>query len=144
MDVVVGTRSAVFSPIEDLGLIVIDEEHDASYKQEESPRYHGRDAAIVRGRHANALVVLGSATPSMETYNNAKIGKYEQVVLPQRVLQRSLPEVKIVDMRNELAATGPDTVISNELLRGHRCYVGSVDKRSSVQTVALLLLSIEV
>ena len=134
VDVVVGTRSAVFSPIEDLGLIVVDEEHDASYKQEESPRYHGRDAAIVRGRQANVLVVLGSATPSMETYNNAKIGKYEQVVLPQRVLQRSLPDVKIVDMRNELVATGPDTVISNDLLRG-------LEDRLRRKQQALLLLN---
>jgi len=134
VDVVVGTRSAVFSPIEDLGLIVVDEEHDASYKQEESPRYHGRDAAIMRGRHVDVLVVLGSATPSMETYNNAKIGKYEQVVLPQRVLQRSLPEVKVVDMRNELAATGPDTVVSNELLRG-------LEDRLRRKQQALLLLN---
>ena len=118
VDVVVGTRSAVFAPLDGLGLIVVDEEHDASYKQDESPRYHGRDAAIVRGRQANVLVVLGSATPSMETFNNAKIGKYERVVLPQRVFQRPLPDVKVIDMRHELAATGPATVISNDLARG--------------------------
>jgi len=118
VDVVVGTRSAVFAPLDGLGLIVVDEEHDAAYKQEESPRYHGRDAAIVRGRQANALVVLGSATPSMETFNNAKIGKYERVVLPQRVFQRPLPDVKVIDMRHELATTGPGTVISNDLAYG--------------------------
>ena len=116
VDVVVGTRSAVFAPLDGLGLIVVDEEHDASYKQDESPRYHGRDAAIVRGRQANVLVVLGSATPSMETFNNAKIGKYERVVLPQRVFQRPLPDVKVIDMRHELAATGPATAVSYQHL----------------------------
>ncbi len=81
VDVVVGTRSAVFAPLERLGLIIVDEEHDASYKQEEAPRYHGRDVAIVRGSRERALVVLGSATPSMETYQNAVSGKYARVSL---------------------------------------------------------------
>ena len=118
VDVVVGTRSAVFAPVDDLGLVVVDEEHDVSYKQEESPRYHGRDAAIIRGRQAGALVVLGSATPSMETYHNAMIGRYERVVLPQRVLERPLPSVEIVDMRAELAAQGTEAVFSAALLDG--------------------------
>src|SRR5947199_622532 len=86
VDIVVGTRSAVFAPLEHVGLIVVDEEHDGSYKQDESPRYNGRDVAIVRGQRAGALVVLGSATPSMESYHHAMTGKYDRVVLERRVL----------------------------------------------------------
>jgi primosomal protein N' (replication factor Y) len=115
VDIVVGTRSAVFAPLEQVGLIVVDEEHDSSYKQEESPRYNGRDVAIVRGRHAGALVVLGSATPSMESYHNAVAGKYERVVLERRVLDRPLAAVAIVDMREEYAAEGPDVILSRAL-----------------------------
>ncbi len=115
VDVVVGTRSAVFAPIEDLGLIVVDEEHDGSYKQEEIPRYNGRDVAIVRAQRAGALIVLGSATPSMETYHNAVAGKYERIVLERRVLDRPLARVTIVDMREEYAAAGPDVILSAPL-----------------------------
>ena len=115
VDVVVGTRSAVFAPIERLGLIVVDEEHDGSYKQEESPRYNGRDVAIVRGQRAGALVVLGSATPSMESYHHAMTGKYERVVLERRVLDRPLASVTVVDMREEYAADGPDVILSRAL-----------------------------
>jgi len=115
VDVVVGTRSAVFAPVERLGLIVVDEEHDASYKQEESPRYHGRDVAIVRGQRAGALVVLGSATPSMESYYHTTTGRYERVVLEKRVLDRPLAAVTIVDMREEYAERGPDVVLSRAL-----------------------------
>jgi primosomal protein N' (replication factor Y) len=115
VDVVVGTRSAVFAPLERLGLIVVDEEHDASYKQEESPRYHGRDVAIIRGQRAGALVVLGSATPSMESYYNATTGRYERVVLEKRVLDRPLAAVTVVDMREEYANLGPDVVLSRAL-----------------------------
>jgi primosomal protein N' (replication factor Y) len=115
VDVVVGTRSAVFAPIERLGLIVVDEEHDGSYKQEESPRYNGRDVAIVRGQRAGALVVLGSATPSMESYHHAMTGKYERVVLERRVLDRPLASVTVVDMREEYAAAGPDVILSRAL-----------------------------
>ncbi len=81
VDVVVGTRSAVFAPLERLGLVIVDEEHDTSYKQEEAPRYHGRDVAIVRAQQEGALVVLGSATPSMESYQHAQSGKYVKVAL---------------------------------------------------------------
>ena len=115
IDVVVGTRSAVFAPLEGVGLIIVDEEHDGSYKQDESPRYHGRDVAIVRGKRANALVVLGSATPSMESGYNASIGRYERIVLERRVLDRPLASVTIVDMREEFAAAGPDLVLSRAL-----------------------------
>jgi primosomal protein N' (replication factor Y) len=121
VDVVVGTRSAVFAPVHSLGLIIVDEEHDGSYKQEESPRYHGRDVAIVRGRQAGALVVLGSATPAMESFHNAQNGRYELVALHRRVLDRPMAAVQIVDMREEYAANGPDVILSAPLcdaLRG--------------------------
>ena len=117
VDVVVGTRSAVFAPLDCVGLIVVDEEHDASYKQEEIPRYNGRDVAIVRGQRAGALVVLGSATPSMETYHHAMSGKYDRVVLERRVLDRPLASVSVIDMREEYAADGPDVILSR-MLRG--------------------------
>ena len=115
VDVVVGTRSGVFAPVERLGLIVVDEEHDASYKQEETPRYHGRDVAIMRAQQANALVVLGSATPSMESYHNAKTGRYSLFAIGQRVLERPLATVHVVDMREEMAADGADVVLSTAL-----------------------------
>jgi primosomal protein N' (replication factor Y) len=115
VDVVVGTRSAIFTPLPDVGLIVVDEEHDGSYKQEESPRYHGRDVAVVRGRAAEALVVLGSATPSLESYHNAQNGRYELIALKKRVLDRPLAQVRIVDMREEYAAEGPDVILSSPL-----------------------------
>ena len=115
VDVVVGTRSAVFAPIVNLGLIVVDEEHDGSYKQEESPRYHGRDVAVVRARSAGALIVLGSATPSLESYHNAQGGRYELIALRRRVLDRPMADVKIVDMRAEFAAEGPGVIISTRL-----------------------------
>jgi len=112
---VVGTRSAVFAPVADLALIIVDEEHDSSYKQEETPRYHARDIAVVRAKMADAVVVLGSATPSLESYYNAKKNKYALVELPDRVEQRLLPEVEIVDMRQEFQETGQEQVISRKL-----------------------------
>jgi len=115
IDVVVGTRSAVFAPLPQVGLIIVDEEHDASYKQDESPRYNGRDVAIVRGQRAGALVLLGSATPSMETHYHAMNAKYERVTLERRVLDRPLAAVTIVDMREEYAAEGPDVILSRPL-----------------------------
>jgi primosomal protein N' (replication factor Y) len=124
VDVVVGTRSAVFAPLERLGLIIVDEEHDSSYKQEESPRYHGRDVAIVRAQRAGALVVLGSATPSMESYHNAMCGRYDRVVLERRVLDRPLASVAVVDMREEYAALGPDVVVSRPLRRALEARLG--------------------
>ena len=112
---VVGTRSAVFAPVADLALIIVDEEHDSSYKQEETPRYHARDIAVMRARMANAVVVLGSATPSLESYFNAKKSKYALVELPDRVEQRPLPEVEIIDMRLEFQETGQEQVVSRKL-----------------------------
>lgn len=118
VDVVVGTRSAVFAPLDRLGLIVIDEEHDSSYKQEESPRYNGRDVAVMRASMEGALVVLGSATPSMESFQNAANGKYARIALERRVLDRPLASVRIVNMRDEMQEQGPDAVISRELAEG--------------------------
>jgi primosomal protein N' (replication factor Y) len=112
---VVGTRSAVFAPVADLALLIVDEEQDSSYKQEETPRYHARDVAVVRAKMANSVVVLGSATPSLESYFNAKKNKYALVELPDRVEQRPLPEVEIVDMRQEFQETGQEHVISRKL-----------------------------
>ncbi|HUA14280.1 MAG TPA: primosomal protein N' [Verrucomicrobiae bacterium] len=112
---VVGTRSAVFAPVSDLALIIVDEEHDASYKQEETPRYHARDVAVMRAKMGNAVVVLGSATPSLESYFNARKDKYSLIELPDRVEQRPLPEVEIVDMRQEFQETGQEQVISRKL-----------------------------
>ena len=134
VDVVVGTRSAVFAPLDSIGLVVVDEEHDASYKQEESPRYHGRDAAIIRGRDSGALVVLGSATPSMETYHNAVTGRYALATLSARVWERPLPEVRVVDMRDVMASEGADAVISTTLLE-------ALETRLDNREQSLLLLN---
>ncbi|HEY3380361.1 MAG TPA: primosomal protein N' [Vicinamibacterales bacterium] len=118
VDVVVGTRSAVFAPLRSVGLIIVDEEHDGSYKQEDTPRYHGRDVAVMRGKREDALVVLGSATPSIESYQNATTGRYEMVTMTRRVLDRPLAHVTIVNMRDEFAERGPDVVLSQPLLEG--------------------------
>ena len=115
VDVVVGTRSAVFAPLHDVGLIIVDEEHDGSYKQEESPRYSGRDVAVMRGRQAGSLVVLGSATPSLESYHNALNRRYELLTLEKRVLDRPLAAVRVVDMREQFATEGPDVILSSPL-----------------------------
>ncbi len=99
--VVVGTRSAVFAPLENLGLIIVDEEQESSYKQEETPRYNGRDTAVYRAHLENAAVLLGSATPSLESYHNARAGKYHLLQLTSRVENRPLAEVRVVDLREE-------------------------------------------
>jgi primosomal protein N' (replication factor Y) len=113
---VVGTRSAVFAPVPDLALIVVDEEHDHSYKQDETPRYHARDVAVMRAKMNNAVVVLGSATPSLETYYNAQQGKYRLLELAERIEKRPLPEVQIIDMRAEFQRTKQDHVLSEQLV----------------------------
>ena len=115
--VVVGTRSAVFAPLKDLGLILVDEEHDSSYKQEETPRYHGRDVAVMRAKLEGAAGVLGSATPSLESWANADKGRYERVEMTARVEDRPLPDVELVDMREEFRATGQDAVFSRRLVQ---------------------------
>jgi primosomal protein N' (replication factor Y) len=112
--VVVGARSAVFAPISDLGIVVVDEEHDGSYKQDESPRYNGRDVAVVRARLEGCPVLLGSATPSVESHANALRGKYTRLVLPQRIGPQGLPRVEIVDRRAVLRAGG-DAILSPPL-----------------------------
>ncbi len=112
---VVGTRSAVFAPVSDLALMIVDEEQDPSYKQEEMPRYHARDIAVMRAKMANAVVVLGSATPSLESYFNARRNRYTLLELPDRVEKRPLPEVEIIDMRQEFQETGSEQVISRKL-----------------------------
>ena len=98
--IVIGARSAVFAPVDPLGLIIVDEEHEYSYKQEEAPRYNARDVAVVRAQKENAVVVLGSATPSMESFYNAQKGKYKLLELRQRVDHKKMPIVRVVDMRH--------------------------------------------
>ena len=115
---VVGTRSAIFAPLENVGLIIVDEEQESSYKQEETPRYHGRDVAIVRAKMENAVALLGSATPSMETYQHAREGKYELLSLTSRVADRSLASVEIVDLREEFQHTHQTSPISSKLHAG--------------------------
>ncbi|MBU5594609.1 primosomal protein N' [Amphibacillus sp. MSJ-3] len=112
--VVVGARSAIFAPFENLGLIIIDEEHEASYKQEDHPRYHVKDVAIKRAEHHNCPVVLGSATPSLETFARAKKGVYQLLQMPERSNFSEMPEVDIIDMRDELHA-GNRTIFSRKL-----------------------------
>jgi len=116
--VVVGTRSAVFAPLENVGLIIVDEEQENSFKQEETPRYHGRDVAIVRAKMEGALALLGSATPSMETYHHAREGKYELLTLASRVAERSLASVEIVDLREDFQQTHKHSPISAALHAG--------------------------
>ena len=118
--VVVGTRSGVFAPVRNLGLIVVDEEHDASYKQEETPRYHGRDVAIVRAQAADACVVLGSATPSLESRFNAQSGKYTLLEIPERIAERPMPTVQVIDMRQEFLETRKHVIISRALIEAIR------------------------
>ena len=132
--IVVGTRSAVFAPLTDLGLIIVDEEHDTSFKQEETPRYHGRDVAVMRGKREGTLVVLGSATPSLESRQNAATGRYARVVLEKRVQDRPLASVSVVDMRLEYAEFGPDVILSGRLKN-------ALTKRLEAGQQALILLN---
>ncbi len=113
--IVIGARSAIFAPIEPLGLIVVDEEHEHTYKQEEAPRYHARDVAIVRGQMENAVVVLGSATPSLESYYNCRKGKYTLLELPERVDNQKMPHVRVVDMRQAARKEKGTPIFSEQL-----------------------------
>ena len=112
----IGARSGVFAPLENLGLVIVDEEHEGAYKQDSDPRYHGRDTAIMRAVKANAVIVLGSATPSMESYYNAKSGKYTYLEMSQRVSGRPLASVEVVDMREVFKAKGKTSVFADEVL----------------------------
>ena len=116
--IVIGARSALFAPLKKLGLIVVDEEHEGSYKQDSSPRYHARDVAVVRAKIEGCSVILGSATPSLESIHNTKIGKYELIELKERVDNCSLPLIRIIDLKNEsrnLSKAGGPAIISERL-----------------------------
>lgn len=113
--IVIGARSAIFAPVHPLGLIIVDEEHEHTYKQEEAPRYHARDVAIVRGQLEGAVVVLGSATPSLESYYNARRGKYTLLELPERVDGRKMPYVRVIDMREAAHKTKGIPIFSGQL-----------------------------
>ena len=114
--VVIGTRSAVFAPVQNLGLIIVDEEHDSSYKQEETPRYNGRDVAVMRAKLLDISVVLGSATPSLESWNNAQTQRYTLLRMDERVANRPLPAIELVDMRAEFRDTGTEHIFSRRLI----------------------------
>jgi primosomal protein N' (replication factor Y) (superfamily II helicase) len=118
--IVVGTRSAIFAPAPNLGLVIVDEEHDQSYKQEETPRYNARDVAVMRAKIEGAVVVLGSATPSLESWQNSAAGKYMRIEMRDRVMNRPLPEVELIDMRQEFQQTGLDQLFSRALVEQTR------------------------
>lgn len=113
--IAIGARSAIFAPVEPLGLIIVDEEHEHTYKQEEAPRYHARDVAIVRAQMESAVVVLGSATPSLESFYNCKRGKYTLLELPERVDNQKLPHVRVVDMRQAARKEKGNLIFSPQL-----------------------------
>jgi primosomal protein N' (replication factor Y) len=113
--IVIGARSAVFAPLKNLGLIVVDEEHETTYKQEEAPRYHARDVAVVRAKIEKCVVVLGSATPSLESYHNASVGKYRLLTLTQRVDQKQMPLMRVVDLRQERRKEKKAAILSEKL-----------------------------
>ncbi len=115
--IVIGTRSAVFVPIQNLGLIIVDEEHESTYRQQDSPHYNARDTAIVRAQKQSAVVVLGSATPSLESFHNASTGKYQYLQLPNRLGDRPLAVAEIIDMRAAFARHQRPAIFSDELLQ---------------------------
>ncbi len=115
--IVIGARSAVFAPLKNLALIIVDEEHETTYKQEEAPRYHARDVAVVRAKIEKCAVVLGSATPSLESYHNATTGKYELATLTQRVDERQMPLMRIVDLRQVRRKEKTMSILSEKLLQ---------------------------
>lgn len=132
--IVIGARSALFCPLNNPGLIIVDEEHDGSYKQEETPCYHARDVAVMRGKFCNATLLLGSATPSLESFYNAQIGKYTLSTLKERPLTAKLPTISIVDMRDEFAKAKGFTLFSEKLL-------SEIEKRYTKGEQTLLFLN---
>lgn len=114
--IVIGTRSAVFAPIKDLGLVIVDEEHESTYRQQDSPHYNGRDTAIVRAQKESAVVILGSATPSLESFHNAQTGKYQYLKMPNRLGNRPMAVAEIIDMRDVFARHQKPQIFSDELL----------------------------
>ncbi len=116
VSIVVGARSAVFAPFENLGIIVVDEEHDSSFKQEERFRYHARDVALVRGQLERSVVILGSATPSLESYDNCKKQKLKSLTLSKRIDDRPLPAIEIIDLKKHPGRFGEEFIFSNRLL----------------------------
>jgi primosomal protein N' (replication factor Y) len=131
--IVIGTRSAVFAPIKNLGLVIVDEEHESTYRQQDSPQYNGRDTAIVRAQKESAVVILGSATPSLESFHNASTGKYHYLQLPNRLADRPLAVAEIIDMRAAFARHRKPTVFSDELLQA----IAETHKRGE-QSIILL------
>ncbi|MFQ5863507.1 MAG: primosomal protein N', partial [Candidatus Brocadiales bacterium] len=113
--VVIGARSAVFAPLKRLGLVVVDEEHESTYKQDNSPRYHARDVAVMRAKEEGAVVILGSATPSLESYFNALTGNYSRATLTKRIGDRPLPPVEVVDIRQEFHVGRATRLLSHRL-----------------------------
>jgi len=132
--IVVGARSAIFSPVANLGLIIVDEEHETSYKQEDAPRYHARDVALMRARLANCPVILGSATPSLESFFLAKKNKLELIQLTKRIDDRDMPKVKIIDMRAELTTRKKLTMFS-------RVLIDSIDRTLKKGQQAIIFLN---
>jgi primosomal protein N' (replication factor Y) (superfamily II helicase) len=131
--IVIGARSAVFAPLKRLGLIVVDEEHETTYKQEEAPKYHARDVAVVRAKIEKCVAVLGSATPSLESYHNAMIGKYRLITLTQRVDQKQMPLMRVVDLRQERRKEKKAAILSEKL---SQAIADRLDKRE--QTILFL------
>jgi len=134
VQVVLGARSGIFAPLPNLGLIIVDEEHDSSYKQGDGPRYHARDLALVRGKQEGATVLLGSATPSLESWSNAEEGRYQLLTLKQRATKASLPDVLVVDMKEEFEAQRKRPVFSRRLIQG-------IEQRLQVGEQVMLLLN---
>jgi len=129
VDLVIGARSALFAPMPRLGLIIVDEEHDSAYKQESNPRYQGRDAAVMRAKVEDALVILGSGTPSVQSFQNCMSGRYHLLSMPERVEKRPLPDVEIVDMKaleetrskNDIISPKLQEALEKELKEGNQC-----------------------
>ncbi len=132
--IAIGTRSAVFAPLENLGVLIVDEEHDTSYRQHEPPFYHGRDVAIVRANFSDAVVILGSATPALESFYNAQKGKYEYLNLPHRIGNRPLAQAELIDMREVFTEKGRDEIFSDQLL-------AAIEETHSLGEQSIILLN---